>query len=139
MLEERLKEIREELNSFDDEFQKYSFLVELSAYNNPDQPDLCRDEYLYRGCQSRVWIQYEISDGIFKMKATSDTLIIRGVLYIMSELYNGVPAAEIAGSEIHFLDDCGIAEHFSDTRTTGIQGLSEAVVRYCRERTGSGS
>jgi len=67
------------------------------------------------------------------MKATSDTLIIRGVLYIMSELYNGAAAAEIAGSKINFLDDCGIAEHFSDTRAIGIQGLSEAVVRYCRE------
>ena len=44
MIEERLKEIREELNAFDDEFMKYSFLAELSSYVKPDQPDLMKEE-----------------------------------------------------------------------------------------------
>ena len=136
MLEERLKEIREELNSFEDEFQKYAFLTELSAYVSPDQPGLMRDEYLYRGCQSRVWVRLEIRDGLFHMNAASDTLIIRGVLYIMMELFNGLAPEEIAGSDLHFLEACGIAEHFSDTRSTGIQGIADSVIRYCRAAAG---
>jgi cysteine desulfuration protein SufE len=136
MLEERLAEIRAELNSFDDDFLKYSFLVELSAYVPADQPDLMRDEYLHRGCQSRVWVRLGSEGGAFRMRATSDTLIIRGVLYVMGELYNGVTIDEIASSDIDFLEEAGIAEHFSDTRTTGIRSIADSVVTFCRERQG---
>lgn len=134
MLNERLAEIREELNAFDDPFLKYSFLVELSAYVPADQPNLMKDEYLQRGCQSRVWTRFELRDGAFFMQATSDTLIIRGVLYVMSELFNGVPVREIAESDVNFLEACGIAEHFSDTRATGIQSIVNAVTAYCRSQ-----
>ena len=72
MIEERIKEIKEELNAFDDELMKYSFLVELSAYVDPDQPELMTEENRYHGCQSQVWVHYRIENGKFFMSATSD-------------------------------------------------------------------
>ena len=80
MIEERLAEIRNEFASLDDSFTQYSFLVELSAYVSPDQPDLMKEEHLQRGCHSRVWIRQSIENGVFHMDATSDTMLIRGVL-----------------------------------------------------------
>ena len=131
MLKERLKEIREELNQFEDGFSKYSFLVQLSAYVSGDQSDLMIDEYLYEGCQSQVWLRLKCVDNTFQMKATSDTLIIRGILYIMMELYNGCPISEIAELELDFLKTCGIEEHFSSERTMGIQGIIEQIRDFC--------
>ncbi len=138
MLEQRLSEIREELDSFEDEFTKYSFIVELSAYVSPDQPDLMKDEFLQRGCQSRVWARYELRDEKFFMRATSDTLIIRGVLYIMQELFCGVPAVEIAASKIDFLGELGIAGHFSDARQSGIGSITSSIVSFCRAHQSAG-
>ena len=132
MLEEHLKEIREELNSFDDELTKYSFLVELSAYIKTDQPHLMTPAHMHHGCQSRVWVEYSVKDGLFYMNATSDTLIIRGVLYVMMELFNGLPPEEIAESSFDFLETCGIKQHFSDARVSGIQGIADAVTEYCK-------
>ena len=131
MLNERLKNIRDELNQFEDGFSRYAFLVELSAYVSPHQPDLMNDENLYEGCQSRVWIQMENHDGRFQMKATSDTLIIRGILYVMMELYNGCPLNEIAASQIDFLRDCGVEEHFSSERAVGIRGINQWIRCFC--------
>jgi cysteine desulfuration protein SufE len=139
MLAERLREIRAELDAFDDEFTKYSFLVELSAYVSPDQPDLMVDENLQSGCQSQVWLALDAHDGVFSMRATSDTLIIRGILYIMQELFNGVPLEEIAQSDIDFLDELGIAEHFSDTRQLGIRSIASSIVSFCRDSRGTGA
>ena len=132
MLEQRLAEMRAELDAFDDEFTKYSFLVELSAYVPPDQPSLQRDEYLQRGCQSRVWLRCEERDGCVWLSATSDTLIIRGILYILGELYNGVGLDEVAASQLDVLRELGIAEHFTDARQSGIGSISQAVVSFCR-------
>lgn len=134
MLQQRLSEMREELDSLGDEFTKYSFLVELSAYVSPDQADLMRDEYLQRGCQSRVWVRHEERDGRYRLRATSDTLIVRSVLYILGQLYDDVSVEEIAASDIDVLAALGIAEHFSDTRQLGIRSIADGVVSFCRAR-----
>ena len=131
MIEERLKEIREELNAFDDEFMKYSFLAELSSYVKPDQPDLMKEEYRHPGCQSQVWIRFRLDDGLFYMDAMSDTLIIRGVLYVMMELYNGLSPDEITARKIDFLSECGMSQHFTSTRTSGIRSIADAVYEWC--------
>ena len=131
MIQERIKQIQEELGSLEDDLTQYSFLVELSAYVNPHQPDLMKEEYLQRGCQSQVWMRLDTKDGKFHMDATSDTLLIRGVLYIMMELFNGLPPEEIAASNIDFLSDCGISKHFSGDRIRGIGSITDSVYKYC--------
>ena len=133
MIQERLRAIREELAALEDELMQYSFLVELSAYVSPHQPELMREQNLQRGCQSRVWLRCHVDDGRFYMEATSDTLLIRGVLYIMMELFNGLKPEEIAASDVDFLNDCGISRHFSGARVNGIQGIAASVRAYCRQ------
>lgn len=132
MIRERIAEIREELGSLEDEYMQYSFLVELSAYVSPDQPDLMTDEFLQHGCQSQVWVRFRSDEGMFYMDATSDTLLIRGVLYIMMELFNGAPAEEIAAEHPDFLKECGISGHFSGSRINGIRSITDSVYDYCR-------
>ena len=137
MIQERIAAIQQELGALEDELTQYSFLVELSAYVDPHQPELMQDVYLQRGCQSRVWLRLRVEDGLFFMEATSDTLLIRGVLYIMTELFNGLPPEEITRSGIDFLNDCGISRHFSGARVNGIQSIVQSVTAYCRRFSGN--
>lgn len=130
-IETRIREIKDELNAFNDVFLKYSFIVELSAYVAPDQPELMTDNYLHHGCQSQVWINYQIENGIFTMKATSDTLVIRGVLYIMMQLYNGLTPEEITRRKIDFLKECDLTEQFSGARVNGITGIADTIYAVC--------
>ncbi len=130
-MEERIKEIKEELNAFEDELLGYSFLVELSAYVPPDQPELMKDEYLQRGCQSKVWIKYHMQDKTFQMEATSDTMLIRGVLYVIMQLYNGLTPAQITERKIDFLKECGIVRYFSGARIAGIGSITDSIYDYC--------
>lgn len=132
MIEDRIREIREELGAFDDEFLRYSFLVELSSYVPAQQPELMKDENLHRGCQSRVWLRCREENGSFILDATSDTLIIRGVLYVMMQLYNGLTVREIAENKIDFLKECGLEEHFSSDRIAGLNGIADTIVSYCQ-------
>lgn len=131
MFLERMEEIRKEINQFEDSFTQYAFLVELSAYVPANQPDLMTDEHLYDGCQSRVWLKMNIENGIFYIKSTSDTLIIRGILYIMMELYNGCPVSEILSHPVDLLSVCGIEEHFTSERTIGIRGITKKIHDFC--------
>ncbi len=132
MLKNKLIDIRKELNEFDDAFTRYAFIVELSAYIPAEIPDIMTDEYIYKGCQSRVWLKFEDNDGVFSMRATSDTLLIRGVLYIMTELYNGEKTGDIAKSDFDFLKECSIEEHFNSERTVGIKKMNEEIRNFCK-------
>lgn len=131
MLLERLEEIRAELGQFGDSFSQYSFLIELSALNNCAKADLMTEQNLFRGCQSQVWLRMHITDGAFFLEATSDTALLRGLLYVMMQLFNGCPAQEIALAEFDFLRCCGIDGHFTSQRTSGVNGILQNIRSYC--------
>lgn len=138
MIGQRIEEIRNELSSLDDAFLQYSFLVELSSYVSPHQPELMTDAHLHHGCQSRVWTEFCIKDGQFYMNATSDTLLIRGVLYILMELFNGLSPEEIAETKPDFLKECGISHHFSGERISGLNSVTDSIYAFCRRAAESG-
>lgn len=131
MIQQRLAEIREELGQFEDGFSRYAFLVELSAYVPADQPELTRERYLFDGCQSRVWVKMAERDGLFHMEATSDTLIIRGVLHVMMTLFNGCPVGEIEAERPDVLAECGIGAFFAGQRAGGMGALTASIYEFC--------
>lgn len=131
MLYERMKEIRRELNQFEDDFTKYSFLVTLSGYVTVSQTELVLPQYRYYGCQSQVWLKQETNGDDFFMQATSDTMLIRGILYIMMELFNGCPLKEIAETDFDFLTELDLEDYFSGHRSVGIRGIHGEIRDFC--------
>ncbi len=131
MLQERWNAIKDELFQFDDEYTRYSFLVELSAYVPLHQEQLMQPQYLYEGCQSRVWLKLGQKNGCLTIEATSDTMFIRGILYVMMELYRDVPLEEIAKHPIPFLEEGGFATQLTTARSAGIKGILDQIALFC--------
>ena len=132
MLEQRIGEIRKECGQFEDPFMRYTFVSELSVYLPKAEESLRSDTYRIRDCQSNVWLKKEIRGGCFYLEADSDALIMRGILYILGELYNGCPAEEIAETDADILELCGLKEMFAASRNKGIRSLCEGIRRFCR-------
>ena len=119
-----IKELEAELSAefamFDDAFDKYSYLVELSALLPPYPEELMTEDRLVKGCQSRVWLDAGTREGRFSFSGVSDTMIINGLLYILQQLLNGQSPEDVAGAELSFADDAGISGLLSDTRQKGL-------------------
>ena len=128
-----MEEIKKECGQFEDSFGLYSFVTELSVYLPAASDDLCTDTYRLRDCQSDVWLRMQIKDGRFFMEAASDAMIIRGILYIMIELYNGCDPAEIAESEVDIFELCRLGDSFTAARKNGIGSVSSRIRNFCRE------
>lgn len=64
-----------------------------------------------------------------RLAADSDTLIIRGVLALFRELLEGQPVEEVLRSDFNLLQELGLSEHFSSTRTAGVAGLLPEIRR----------
>lgn len=131
-MEKIIQELKEEFASLPDSFSRYTYLIELARLLPPVDETLRQEPYLYRGCQSQVWLRVRVQDEQFYLDADSDTLLIRGVLALFREVLDGQPVAAVAQANFDLLNDLGIREHFSAVRTGNIAGLLPELQRRLR-------
>ena len=131
-MEKIIQELKEEFASLPDSFSRYTYLIELARLLPPVDETLRQEPYLYRGCQSQVWLRVRVQDEQFYLDADSDTLLIRGVLALFREVLDGQPVAAVAQANFDLLNDLGIREHFSAVRPGNIAGLLPELQRRLR-------
>lgn len=122
-----LNVLSEEFASLPDSFSRYVYLVELAALLPKGDETLCQPENLYSGCQSCVWLLPEVQDGKVTLQADSDTLIIRGILYLFALLLEGETPESVGSARFDLLRALGIGEHFNSQRTLGIGGMLQEI------------
>lgn len=132
-IETELAQLRSEFDSLPDGFARYSYLVELAALL-PDPPEgLRREKNLYRGCQSQVWLAVSAANGTARLDVDSDTLLIRGVLYLYRDLLDGRAVDEVLSARFALLSELSLEEYFNSQRTAGIAGLLGEIQRRLKD------
>ena len=127
-LKERQEAIIEEFSMFDEWLDKYEYLIELGKNLEAFPESLKTDDRLIKGCQSRVWLDSQISgDGIITFRADSDAIITKGIISLLISVYSGRSAEEIAGDDFTFVDRLGLRENLSPTRTNGLASMIETI------------
>lgn len=129
-IEEIQQEIIEEFSVFEDWMDKYSYLIELGNELEGIDPKYKVEENLIRGCQSRVWLHPEFTDGKITFEAESDALIVKGLVALLLRVYNNRTPREVLGSELHFIDDIGLKQHLSPTRSNGLLSMIKQMKLY---------
>jgi len=129
-IDEIQKEIIEEFSGFEDWMDKYAFLIELGNELEPIDPKYKIESNLIRGCQSRVWLHQVFSDGKIKFEAESDALIVKGLVALLLRIYSDRTPAEILSSEPTFIDEIGLRQHLSPTRSNGLLAMVKQMKLY---------
>ena len=115
--------IIEEFSMFDDWLDKYDYLISLSDTLPAMDPALRNEKNLIEGCQSRVWVSSEMRDGKMYYSADSDAIITKGIVALLVRVMNGRSAEEIATMELYFIDEIGLGENLSPTRSNGLRAM----------------
>lgn len=131
-IQTELEELKKEFASLKDGFARYSYLVEISALL-PKEEGIRDDRWLYNGCQSRVWLKVREEDGKCRIAADSDTLIIRGILYLLADLLDGRNSQEVLEADFDLLQDLSIGDQFSSERVLGISGLLPEIKKRLKQ------
>lgn len=108
---------------FDDWLDKYDYLISLSDTLPAMEPALRNDKNLIEGCQSRVWVASEMRDGKMYYSADSDAIITKGIVALLVRVMNGRSAEEVATMELYFIDEIGLGENLSPTRSNGLRAM----------------
>ena len=129
-VDEIQQEIIEEFSGLEDWMDKYSFLIEIGNEVVPIDPKYKIESNLIRGCQSRVWLHQEFNEGIIKFEAESDALIVKGLVALLLRIYSNRTPHEILSSEPRFIDEIGLRQHLSPTRSNGLLSMVKQMKLY---------
>ena len=124
------KEIVEEFEVFDDWMDRYNYLIELGNSLDIIDPKFKTNEYIIKGCQSRVWINAEYEDGKVVYSADSDAIITKGIISLLIRVLSNRTPQEIMDSELSFIDEIGLKENLSPTRANGLLSMVKQMKLY---------
>lgn len=123
-------EIIDQFSVFDEWLDKYSYLIELSSELPEIQPEHKTDNYLIKGCQSRVWIDAQLKDGKIIFTADSDAIITKGIISLLIKAYNNLTPQEVLDKELYFIDAIGLSANLSPTRANGLVAMIKQMKMY---------
>ncbi len=122
-LEEKQQEIIDEFAIFEDWMEKYEYIIDLGK----DLPKIAEDkktkDRIIEGCQSQVWLDSSFENGKMHFKADSDAIITKGIIGLLIRVLDDEKPEEIVKSDLHFINDIGLHEHLSPTRSNGLVSM----------------
>ena len=129
-----IKEIQdsivEEFSMFDDWMDRYSMLIEMGKDCPMIDAQYRNDNYLINGCQSRVWLHAKMEDGKVYFSADSDAVITKSIINLLIKVLSGQTPKDIVEADMSFLDEIGLKEHLSPTRSNGLLSMVKQMMLY---------
>ncbi|MBQ3698812.1 MAG: SufE family protein [Prevotella sp.] len=123
-------EIIEEFSGFDDWMDKYQLLIDLGNEQEPLDEQYKVESNLIDGCQSRVWLQADYKDGVIGFTAESDALIVKGIVALLIRVLSGHTPKEILDADLYFINEIGLKDHLSPTRSNGLLAMVKQMRMY---------
>jgi len=124
------EEIIEEFEIFDDWMQKYEYLIDLGKELSPIDKKYKTEDNLIKGCQSRVWLHAEYTDGRIIYTADSDAIMTKGIVAILINVLSGQTPSEISTAKLDFINEIGLKEQLSPTRANGLVSMIKQMKLY---------
>ncbi|MCW8878939.1 MAG: SufE family protein [Kangiellaceae bacterium] len=122
------EEIVDTLSFFDSWEDRYKYMIDLGKALPEMEQTLKTDDRLVPGCQSQVWIEPKVENGVFEFQVDSDAHIVRGLLAIVMAAYNHKTAQQIIDFDIaDYFAKLDLVKHLSPTRGNGLQAMVEKI------------
>lgn len=123
-------QIIDEFSVFDEWLDKYDYLIDLSKELPVIDEKHRTDQYVIKGCQSRVWVDARMEDGKIYFNADSDAIITKGIIALLIRVLNGRAPQEILDCDLYFIDRIGLRENLSPTRANGLLAMIKQMKLY---------
>lgn len=132
-IEEIESEIIEEFDLFDDWMDKYEYIIELGKKLPIIDEAYKTEEYLIKGCQSKVWVHAKTVGDTVEFTADSDAIITKGIVALLIRVLSKQKAIDIANANLNFIDTIGLKEHLTPTRSNGLVSMVKQMKAYAQQ------
>ena len=120
--------ISEDFDFLENWEDKYRYIIDLGKELENYPEDLKNEKHRVIGCASQVWFNPKIEDvdgrKVFSFTGDSDAMIVKGLIKILSTIYNEKEVAEALDIDPHKkLKLLNLSEHISSQRTNGLNSM----------------
>lgn len=123
---EEIEELFELMESWED---RYAFLIDLGKTTLPKlESQYYREEFLVKGCTSKVWMVPRIEGERFYFTADSDAFIVKGLVALLYIIYNGVELSRLPAIDTaEIFTRLGLDQNLSPNRRNGFFAMVEKI------------
>jgi cysteine desulfuration protein SufE len=129
-IEDKQQEIISEFQDIEDWMDRYGYIIDLGNALPAIDESLKTPDRLIEGCQSRVWLEATMTDGKVHYTADSDAIIVKGIISLLISALSDHTPDEILNADLHFIDEIGLSEHLSPTRSNGLVAMVKQIRAY---------
>ena len=99
------------------------YVMELGQKLTPFPVDKKTDDYLVKGCQSKVWLNAYEEDGKIYFQADSNTAITKGLISLLIRVFNGQSPEDILTADLFFVQKIGMERFIGTQRSNGFAAM----------------
>jgi len=132
-IESRVKEIKDDLDFFEDELQKYEYIIDLGKKLEALDDDYKIPSNLVHGCTSQVWLTVENKDGKLYFKGTSDAVIVKGLVFMILQIFSDSTIEELKEVDMDIVHELELSEVITPNRQSGIIGMIRKIKEYANK------
>lgn len=129
-IQEIQDEIVDEFSMFEDWMQRYEYMIDLGKSLPLIDEAFKTDDYIIKGCQSKVWVHATMENGQVAFTADSDAIITKGIIAILIRAFSNQSPQAIIEADTAFIDEIGLKEHLSPTRANGLVSMIKQIKLY---------
>lgn len=129
-IESKVENIKDDLDFFEDELQKYEYIIDLGKKLEPLDEEFKIPENIVHGCTSQVWLICEEKDGKLHFKGTSDAIIVKGLIYIILEIFSEQTIETLKQTDMDIVYELGLSEVITPNRQSGVIGMIKKIKDY---------
>ena len=123
-------EIVEEFSEFEDQMDKYEYIIDQGKLLPALDPQFMTDDFMVRGCQSKVWLRAYKEEDKMIIQVDSNTAITKGIAALLWRVLNGQKPADILDSNLNFISRTELRSHLSSQRSNGLSAMILKIRHY---------
>lgn len=129
---EKEADIIESFELFEESMERYEYIIDLGKKLPPLNEQYKTDEYLVKGCQSKVWLHAFEKEGKIFFEADSNTAITKGIIALLVDVLSGQAPQEIVNAKLDFIDAIQLRSHLSSQRSNGLTAMIQRMKNYAQ-------
>lgn len=117
---EKEKKIIEEFSILETLEEKYIYLIEIGKNLPLINNQYLIDQYIIDNCQSKIWMKLNIKKKKLIIKAYTEALLPKGILFLIIRIYSNSNINDIINYNNNFFKKIGFQNFLSPLRSNGI-------------------
>ena len=123
--------IIEEFKSLDGDFEITIEHLMYLGENLEKFPEQYRNnDYIVKGCQSKVWLHAESKNDEVYLQGDSNTSITKGLLSLLLRVFDGQSPVDILKADIYFPSKIGMNRFIGSQRSNGFFSMIKQIKIY---------